>query len=46
MALQLKLYYTLLLTGMLKVLFYLIIKPTEITKARTSKRIANSFPFI
>lgn len=46
MALQLKLYYSVLLTETLKVPLYLIIKIREITKERTSKCIANSFPFI
>lgn len=39
MALQVKLYYTLLLIRMLKVPFYLITKTTEITKERSSKCI-------
>lgn len=46
MALQLKLYNTLLLTEMLIVSSYLIIKTTEIKKERSSKGIATSFPFI
>lgn len=46
MALQLKLYYTLLLTETLKVPLYLITEKTETTMERSRKCIANSFPFI